>query len=101
MIIPLLYSGKPKDDDYPDDEYPDEGGQIILTKDKPLPDEGEGLDFSFHTAERKDLKERLQKLKIEHEKEKENWKRLYSLYNKNVFFFKKKILRKNDKFLNL
>ena len=164
MIIPFLYSGKPNDD------YPDEGGQIILTKDKPLPDEDgndKGLDYSFHTAtegknsddyklelaflvskkeklmeeignyelelprmekyrlelehhlkelqegvdllrhtedsakkdlkdleneyesqkkeienmgiERKDLKERLQKLKIqvEHEKEKENWKRLY------------------------
>jgi len=53
MIIPLLCSGKPKDDDYPDDKYPDEGGQIILTKDKPLPDDDEddkGMDYSFHTV---------------------------------------------------
>ena len=45
MKFPFSYSGKPKDDD-----YPDEGGEIILTKDKPLPDEDEGLDISFVTA---------------------------------------------------
>jgi len=44
-----LYSGKPKDDDDDDDDYPDEGGQIILTKDKPLPDDDED-DISFVTA---------------------------------------------------
>ena len=44
--IPFSYSGKPKGGD----DYPDEGGEIIFTRDKPLPDDDEDLDKSFVTA---------------------------------------------------
>ena len=43
--IPFSYSGKPKGGG----DYPDEGGEIIFTKDKPLPYD-EDLDKSFVTA---------------------------------------------------
>ena len=45
------YSGKPKDVD-----YPDEGGDIILTKDIPLPDDedDEDSDKSFVTGKNSD-----------------------------------------------
>ena len=38
--IPFLYSGKPKGGD----DHPDEGGEMILTRDKPLPDDDEDPD---------------------------------------------------------
>ena len=46
--IPFSYSGKPKDDD----DYPDNVGEIVLTKDKPLPDEDD--DDSFVTGKNSD-----------------------------------------------